>query len=681
MSSRLVRSALPALLAVLVLGTGVPCAGAQTFTKVTNPANPIVTNGGAPAGSFVGASWIDSDGDGDLDLFVSQVGLFRNDGGGAFAFLPEALPNAGFPIGNTWADVDNDGDLDCFLAGGRSHGSALYRNDGGNQFTKLTGGSLADTTTNGAWGCAFGDADGDGRIDVVTAAAFGFNGADYPNRFLRNLGSGVFTRVDTLPFTTAVGPYTTPSWSDFDGDGDLDLFLAAGPANGTRAPDFLYTNRRESSPFWFTRITTPPLGTDSHDGQLYNWIDVDNDGDLDVYLTNFGASVPLPNDLYRNDGGGFVRLTGADVGPIVTDAQLSLASVWQDFDNDGDLDCYVTNAGAQPAKLYRNDGGTFTSLSIAGLTANGPHWGASGGDFDGDGDIDLFVAGTSATFGLYENTTVNANGWLDVTLTAVRGNRAAIGAKVRVRAVIGGVPRWQMREVSAQNSFGGMNSLVQHFGLGDAAVADSVVIEWPGGGRSVRTGVPARTTLAVVEDAATATAASLVKAEVEGGAVHLTWWLASTRDVAAMVERSANGGWEALGAATLDGSNTATWVDAGVAPGRWAYRLRVRDAAGEAVSAETVVEVPGEVALAIRAVTPNPAPGRVTVTFDLPRAGEATLELLDVSGRRVARVATGSLGSGRYTRTLGPQRLPAGVYLVRLVQSGRAATARATVVN
>jgi enediyne biosynthesis protein E4 len=681
------RSRFAVLLSALCLfalwNLGVRDAWAQSFVKVVNPANAIATMGGAPPGSFVGTSWIDSDGDGDADLFTCEVGLFRNDGGGVFTLLADALPNMGFAIGNTWADVDNDGDVDCFISGGTPNGSALYRNDGGNHFTKVTSGALADSLGNGAWGCAFGDADLDGFVDVVTAAAFGFNGGDNPNRFLHNLGGNLFVRVDSLDFVHNVGPYTVPTWSDFDDDGDPDLFISAGPANGTQGLDFLYRNRLESSPLWFRRITEAPLGTDVHDGQVYNWIDYDNDGDLDLYLTNFGGGglAGLPNDLYRNDGNGvFLRLTGPQVGPIVTDVQRSLGSVWQDYDNDGDLDCYVSNAGAFPSKFYRNDGGTFTSLAIAGLTGTGPHWGAASADFDADGDMDIYVAGTTATHGLYENTTVNGNGWLDVVLTGTVANRSAIGARVRLLATIGGQRRWQQREVSAQNSFCGQNTLVQHFGLGDAAEAESLIVEWPGGGRTVRTSLTGRQRLSIQQEGATAVEASLLQADVVDGAVHLTWWTSAANGGAAAVERSrGHDGWQAVGTTTFDGNGRATYVDTDVEQGQsYGYRLALDE---HLRTAETWVAIPSQVSLGIRAVTPNPTPGRFLVTFDLPAPDAAAFEVLDVSGRRIERRELGSLAAGRHVLALGGSRLAPGVYLVRLTQAGRRVTSRVTVLN
>jgi len=485
-------------------------AGAQTFAKVTDVANPIATSGG-PAAQYGGASWVDPDDDGDDDLYVNGVGLFRNDGAGAFVHLPAAVPSLVTPFGNTWADIDNDGDLDVFLSGGGPTGSALCINQGNLVFTKVLAGAIANTAENRAWGCAFGDYDSDGFVDLVTAAANGFAGIANPNRLYHNDGTGTFARIDTTSVAQTLGPFTIPTWSDFDFDGDPDLFIGAGPADGTVARDYLYRNRLEVAPHWLQRIDEAPLGTDLQDGQIYNWIDYDNDGDLDAHLTNYlGPLGGMVDRLYRNDGGAFVSVPAAQAGAIVADAFMSLASVWQDFDNDGDVDCLVTQDGSHITRFYRNNGnGGFTSVAVAGLTTAGPRYGAAAGDYDADGRMDLFVAGTATTFGLFRNTTANANNWLQVRLVGTTSNRAAIGARVRVRAVIGGVPRWQLRELSAQNSFNGMSSLDAHFGLASASEADSVVVEWPSGSVSVRTAITAGQRILVVEEDATAAGGGL----------------------------------------------------------------------------------------------------------------------------------------------------------------------------
>ncbi len=299
----------------------------------------------------------------------------------------------------------------------------------------------------------------------------GFGGATQKNTLLRNLGGGLFVRDTTTDVTVDPAPHTVPSWCDFDLDGDLDLSIGAGPANGTLGPDFFYRNLGPGATPRLDRITTGAIATDMHDGQICNWIDYDNDSDFDVYITNYFSQ---SNFLYRNDGGTLVRVLGT--GAIVNDTGINTASVWEDFDNDGDLDCLVTRTN--PAnRYYRNDGnGTFTVVSLGNLTAVGAYT-ACAADYDQDGDVDLFV-GAAAPFakGLYRNDLAPGRHWLGVRLTGTVSNRAAIGARIRVRATIGGQPVWQMREVSAQNTFDGHSALELHVGLGDATIVDSLEI-------------------------------------------------------------------------------------------------------------------------------------------------------------------------------------------------------------
>ncbi|NOT35112.1 MAG: T9SS type A sorting domain-containing protein [Candidatus Eisenbacteria bacterium] len=695
------RNALSTSAGLAALLLSVATAGAQTFQRVTDASNPIFTAGGSTL-QYTGASWIDYDGDGDDDLFVSTVGLFRNDGAGVFVLVPNALPSQGEGKGNSWADIDNDGDLDAFVSGGAtalatpdpSNGSALYRNDG-TQFTKLTGGAIGDTLANSSWGCAFADYDRDGRVDLVTAAAINFMGITGNNRLFRNLGGGAFALVDTAAMTLAPAPYTIPTWSDYDHDGDPDLFIASGPATGTLARDFLYVNRNEAAASWFERINSGPLGTDLQDGQVYNWIDYDNDRDLDVYLTNYAGSAP--NRLYRNNGTGvFTSITTA--GTIVTDNLFSLASVWQDFDNDGDLDCLVTNDATGLTRFYRNNNdGTFTNINLAQLTVAGPHYGAASADYDDDGDMDLFVSGPSGLHGLYRNSTALGNHWLKLRLVGTQSNRAAIGALVRARAVIGGTPRWMTREVSAQNTFGGQSSLTVHFGLGAATIVDSLLIEWPSGLREVRTAIAADSRLLIAEDGATAVDVSHATTTAAPDRVELRWRLSGSGARAVDVERRGTAGeWVSLiGTDASLGADArrrelhqlpdggVTFADATVSAGtRYGYRLVVLDESGLRRAGEVWVDVPQVSRLAIRGVHPNPASGRLNVAFALESSAPAVLEVFDATGRRVAMESLATPEPGERRFTFGAtRRLHTGVYLVRLTQSGRHATVRAVVIE
>ncbi len=667
----------------LSLGTGP--AGAQTFTKITDGANPIVQFG-VRVNQYGGASWVDADSDGDVDLFINgNAGIFRNNGGGSFTRFTVPFTNHTSSLGNTWADVDNDGDLDVFLSGGDPLGSFLYLNQGNFTFSQVTTGAIGNGLADKAWGCAFGDYDRDGHVDLVTAAANGFNGIANPNRLWHNNGDGTFARVDTSIVAQGLAPYTIPTWSDYDQDGDIDLFIGSGPA-GAVARDFLYRNRNEAAAHWFQRINTAPLGTDLQDGQVYNWIDYDNDGDLDVYLTNYaGTTNGMANRLYRNNGGTFVAQTPAQAGPIVQDANLSLASVWQDFDNDGDLDCVVTNDGAAPTRFYRNEGnGSFTSLDLPGFTNGGAHYGATSGDYDGDGRMDMFVTGGPVSFGLFHNTTANGNGWLVIHLVGTVSNRAAIGARVRVLATIGGQPRWQMREVSAQNSFNGMNALDVHFGLADAAVADSIIVDWPSGLRNVRAGIASQSHIQIIENSTTPVIGSLVYATASAAGNAIEWSLPGWAGRDVIVQRAgADAMWSNHERVLVGHDGRAGLMDTDVHPGeRYGYRLDLGGAAGSRFGGETWIEVPLVARFGFAGVWPNPGRRPAHFQFNLASRQPAELQFFNVAGRRVARVAVPAPVAGQHVLSVGATtELRSGVYMVRLRQGTRSDTVRVVVTD
>lgn len=462
----------------------------QSFQKVTDSSNPIVSDPGSPNGSYTGAAWIDFNNDGLQDLYVCRKSIYKNTGNGNFVKVSTLLSNATNVQGTSWADFDNDGFIDCYVVSTVANTSLLYRNNGNETFTKISSGDIGDSAYNTGWGCAWGDYNNDGYTDLVIAAANNFGIVNHPSRLLMNNGNGTFTKIDTVLFTTTLAPYTIPTFTDYDMDGDADLFIGSGPA-GTLARDYNFRNLlKEISTPYLKRLDTGILGTDMVDGQNYNFIDYDNDGDLDGCLTNYRLA--SPNNIYRNEGNGYyVKMTEAQIGSIASDIGNSLSNVWGDFDNDGDLDCYITNDGSAISRFYRNNGnGTFTRADSSALAEFGPKYGAIAGDYDNDGDLDLFVSGTTASKALYKNITDNGNKWIEIKCTGINANRSAIGTIVRIKASINGQSYWQTREINSQNSFNSMNMLTVHFGLGNSASVDSVVVDWSRGARQVFTNIP-----------------------------------------------------------------------------------------------------------------------------------------------------------------------------------------------
>lgn len=471
----------------------------QTFIKVTDQSNPVVSDPGNPGGSYTGAAWIDFNNDGLLDLYSCRKALYKNTGGGNFVKVNTALNSAVNVLSTSWADYNNDGFIDCYVVSTVAATSALYKNNGDETFTRITTGSIGDSAYSTGWGCTWGDYNNDGFVDLVIAAANSFGIVNHPSRFFHNNGDGSFTKIDTVHFTETLAPYTVPTFSDYDMDGDMDLFIGSGPA-GTLARDYNYRNLLvETSSPYMNRLDTGILGTDLVDGQNYSFIDYDNDGDLDAYLTNYRFGTP--NNLYRNEGNGYYRkMTPAEAGRIAGDSGASLSNVWADFDNDGDIDCYVTNDNSFTTRYYSNNGnGTFSRIDSIAVRETGPKYGAVAGDYDNDGDVDLFVSGAILTKALYENITSNGNRWVEIKCAGVITNRSAIGARVRVKATISGTGVWQLREINSQNSFNSMNMLNVHFGLGNASVIDSLVVEWPGSSRQVFTNISVNSRYSLTE--------------------------------------------------------------------------------------------------------------------------------------------------------------------------------------
>jgi enediyne biosynthesis protein E4 len=652
---------------------------AQTFTLANSP--DITASVGFP----FGATWVDFDEDGDLDLYVVKGFdanpnniLYRNDAGVFVAVtgMPLVTDQADTPC-SAWADFDNDGHVDVFVSNlGVSNGT-LYAGHGGGTYAPVTGALPA--VLKGA-GCAWGDYDNDGRVDLVVASIYGQLGMNTPSRLFHNDGIGVFSEVTTGPIATTLDSHHFPIWSDFDGDGDLDLFFATGPV-GSLDTDRMYRNRLAETGFaTFEPITSGLFATDPRDSQTLQWIDFDNDGDFDFFAVNYTS---VPCQLYRNDGGGsWTRLTS---GSLVTDLGHAHGAVWGDFDNDGDLDVYVVTDLSESNRYYRNDGGDAFTRITAGAFVNEArsNYGAAAGDYDGDGDLDLFVptARSEGPSALYRNDTGNGNHWLEVSLQGVASNRSGIGAKVRVKAVIAGAPRWQLREVRSGTSYGGHDALDVHVGLGAAAIVDSLVIEWPSGIRQVLMQVAVDRRMAIAEDVTTAVAVSLISARVESDRVEIGWHVALPGGTIVEVERrDVTGPWRTIAEVFVDGAGRVDAIDTHIeADASYLYRLAFRDGMARVYGEPVEVQVPPRSAFALAVV--GPGNGALRARVQVPSDGDVTLEVFDLGGRLCVQLRP-TLEKGWHELTLAPAgELRQGIYFVRLLHAGGQLNSRALILR
>ena len=484
MRNRLINLLVPV---VFLLGLPQEVTGqAITFTDVA------ASMGVADAGAGRGVAWGDYDGDGDLDLYTvnsSQPNrLFQNRGTslGSDLAVPAGIADNGPGFGVAWADYNNDGKLDLYLV--RSgQANRLYRNNGGGLFSEI--GSAAGVANSGAGrSVAWGDYNRDGLIDLYVVN-------DGVSALYRNNGDATFADAGAAAGIAHNGHAQSAAWGDYDNDGDLDLYLVIGRGGlgVSSAPDRLFRNNGNGT---FTEASSLAGISEDGDGRGVAWADYDNDGDLDLYVSNsdetFGV-VDAPNWLFRNNGNGTFAEVGNVAGVRDTDGD-GRSVAWADYDNDGDLDLYLANDGAD--RLYQNNGnGTFTNVAVTtDVTDNSNSVGAAWGDYDGDGYVDLYVSNDAGPNRLYHNNGSNGR-WLSATLVGSASNRAGIGTQV---TAFTGSKR-QRRDVDGASGYLSQPSLPVEFGFGTTATVDSLVIIWPSGGRQTVTNVSTNQKIIVTE--------------------------------------------------------------------------------------------------------------------------------------------------------------------------------------
>ncbi len=527
------------------------------FKDIAKQVGLTVSHIAAPEAHYVidstsgGVGLFDCDDDGRLDVVLINgstveryraggdplVTLYHQEADGTFKDITKeaGLTRRGWGMGVAAADYDNDGKLDLFVTG--FGGSALYHGLGNCKFEDVTekagvGGSGFMT------GAAWGDYDRDGFVDLYVSRyshldmnnlpQFGSNkfcrfkgilvqcgpwGLEGESDFLyHNRGDGTFEEVSVKAGVhDEIGYYGLGvMWVDYDDDGWPDLLVA-----NDSVPNYLYHNNHDGTFTDMGMLTGVALSGEGMElGNMgVDWGDYDHSGRLSFFVTHFEEQ---PNSLYRNMGPqGFDDVSWTSGVGQPSYPYVGWGTAFFDMDNDTWLDILVANGHVypqidtletgprfrEPLLLHRNNrDGTFDEVSKqAGLQelALKSRRGAAFGDVFNTGNVDVLLLNVGEPPSLLKN--MNANGFHRVLfkLIGTKSNRAAIGARVTIRAA--GVK--QFSEVRGGGSYLSQNDLRLHFGLGTAKKMESVEIRWPSGKVETLENVAADAIYTIVEGA------------------------------------------------------------------------------------------------------------------------------------------------------------------------------------
>jgi hypothetical protein len=442
------------------------------------------------------------------------------------------LTRNGWGMGVAVADYDNDGLQDIYVTG--YGGNALYHNLGNCKFEDVT--DRAGVAAGGfSTGAAWADYDRDGRVDLfvsryvhvdidklpefgndprfcnfkgvlVQCGPWGMPGES--DLLFHNKGDGTFEEVSKKAGVDDPHHYygLGATWGDYDNDGWPDLYVA-----NDAGPNFLYHNKHDGTFDEIGLLSGTALSGDGMEqGSMgVDWGDYLHEGRLSMIVTNF---VEQGSTLYHNLGkDNFADVSVRSKLMKPTYPFVSWGTSFFDFDNDGWLDLFVANGHVypqvdtisggtpyrQPMMLFRNHrDGTFDDVSsaLASMPAQSRR-GAAFGDINNDGNVDVVVLNVGESPSLLLNRNASANHRVLFKLIGTKSNKAAIGARVTVKAGT----LTQFSEVRGGASYLSQNDLRLHFGLSSNAKMSEVNIRWPNGETEVLHDVPADFIYTVVE--------------------------------------------------------------------------------------------------------------------------------------------------------------------------------------
>jgi hypothetical protein len=523
-------------------GAGSASAGSQStvkFTDMTQAAGIYFVHFKGNNGTSInleefgpGVCVADFDNDGWPDIYfvngrdrynrgiVVRNALYRNNRDGTFTDVTDkaGVPGTAYGLGCVWGDYDNDGFPDLFVTQyGRN---VLYHNNGDGSFTDVTDKAGVAGLESGKFhsGATFFDYDQDGYLDLYVGSYVQFepDGPLYcklgalksscppaayhgsPNALYHNNGDGTFSNVTkTSKIFQPEGKNLAVGAGDYDNDGWPDLFVAN---DGLQAS--LYHNQHNGKFSDIAPLTGMAYGGDGKlmAAMCISLADYDNDGWLDLYISDFQAN---GDHIWHNDQKGGMDEVTASTGIFEpTFKVLSFGGGFFDYDNDGWLDLFIANGHVYPEveltsggthykqlnSLFHNEHkGKFAEADESSGITSLPRRAGRGvafADFDNDGFLDVVVGNNGDPPTLLHNSG-NSNHFLSFELRGTKSNRDGMGARVRV--VADGIS--QIREVAGGGSYLSQSDLRAHFGLGTALEADKVEVKWPSGQVDTFTGV------------------------------------------------------------------------------------------------------------------------------------------------------------------------------------------------
>jgi len=470
-------------------------------------------------GTGSGCAWVDYNNDGLLDLYVASGRhiegltdrsapdgldatnhLYRNNGDGTFTDVTAqaGVEGRGMGTGVTVGDFDNDGYQDIYVTG--YNVAILYHNNGDGTFTDVTAQAGVENPFFGV-GAAFLDYDRDGWLDLFVGNYLRFDPSyrqfysaeHYPgpldydpefNRLFHNNRNGTFTDVSSESgIGRQAGRAMGVTVGDYDNDGWPDIYVA----NDTM-PSYLYHNNHNGT---FSNVAVNVNVAYGQNGEATTAMgpifgDYDNDGWQDLFVSDGRY-----HRLFHNPGkpdGYFIDTTDESGIGAASGQYVGWGDGFFDFDNDGWKDLFIVNGGLtwlipMESTLLRNNGNkTFSDVSMqAGSFFKERHVsrGACFGDYDNDGSIDAFVSTLGGDGILLRNTPPegNRNHWLTLKLVGTRSNRDGFGASLE--AVAGDLH--QVTQAVSESGYLSQSDPRPHFGLGQHAEVDKLVIRWPSG--------------------------------------------------------------------------------------------------------------------------------------------------------------------------------------------------------